>query len=106
MKLCQMVRRRWNSTATEEVAGFQHLCANPSLPTPGKTYIRPPKTYSNIPSDTQCLMVTKRDFLEVSLRLNEKSQNGSKMEVSLEVGCLPYAVGKQPSTPLINCGRK
>ena len=49
MKLCRMVRRRWNSTATEEVAGFQHLCASPS--TSGKTYIRPPKTYSNIPSE-------------------------------------------------------
>ena len=28
------------------------------------------------------------------------------MEVSLKVGCLPYAVGKQPSIPLINLGRK
>ena len=27
------------------------------------------------------------------------------MEVSLRVGCLPYAVGKQPSIPLINLGR-
>ena len=35
----------------------------------------------------------------------QKSRNG-KMEVSLQVGCLPYAVGKQPSIPLINLGRK
>ena len=28
------------------------------------------------------------------------------MEVSLKVGCLPYAVGKQPSIPMINRGRK
>ena len=26
--------------------------------------------------------------------------------MSLKVGCLPYAVGKQPSKPLINLGRK
>ena len=29
-----------------------------------------------------------------------------KMEVSLKVICLPYAVGKQSSIPLINLGRK
>ena len=31
---------------------------------------------------------------------------GPKMKVSLKVGCLPYAVGKQPSIPSINLGRK
>ena len=35
-----------------------------------------------------------------SLWLDEKSR------VSLKVGCLPYAVGVQPSIPLINPGRK
>ena len=38
--------------------------------------------------------------MEASLWLKEKSQ------VSLKVGCLPYAVGKQRSIPLINFGRK
>ena len=28
------------------------------------------------------------------------------MEVLLKAGSLPYAVGKQPSIPLINLGRK
>ena len=47
-------------------------------------------------------MVTKKYFLvmEALLWLNEKSQ------VLLKVGCLPYAVGKQPSIPLINLGKK
>ena len=42
-------------------------------------------------------MVTKRDFLEMeaSLRL----RGGPKM--LLKVDCLPNAVGKQPSIPLI-----
>ena len=42
-------------------------------------------------------MVTKWDFLEKEalLWLNEKSR------VSLKVGCLPYAVGKQPSIPCL-----
>ena len=38
--------------------------------------------------------------METSLWLNEKSR------VSLKVSCLPYAVGKQLYTPLINFGRK
>ena len=29
-----------------------------------------------------------------------------EMEVSLKVGCLPYAVGKQPSIALNNLGSK
>ena len=29
-----------------------------------------------------------------------------EMEVSVKVGCLPYAVGKQPSIPWINLERK
>ena len=46
-------------------------------------------------------MGTKRDFLEMeaSLWLNGKSQNVAK-------SCLPNAVGKQPSIPLIYLGRK
>ena len=27
-------------------------------------------------------------------------------DLALKAGCLPYAVGKQPSIPLINLGRK
>ena len=47
-------------------------------------------------------MVTERDFLEMEalLQLNEKSR------ASLKVGCLPCTVGKQPSIPVINLGKK
>ena len=40
-------------------------------------------------------MVTEheQDFLEME---------ASKSRVSLKVGCLPYAVGKQPLLPMIN----
>ena len=38
--------------------------------------------------------------MEASLRLNEKPR------VSLKIGCLPNAVGKQLSVPLIDLGRK
>ena len=46
-------------------------------------------------------MVTKWDFLkmEASIWLNKK------FWVLLKVGCLPYAVEKQPSIPLIILGR-
>ena len=48
-----------------------------------------------------CLIVINQDFLdmEASLWRNEKSR------VLLKVGCLPYAVGKQPSIPLIILGK-
>ena len=42
-------------------------------------------------------MVTKQNFLEME---------SSKSRVSIKVGCLPYAVGKQPSIPLINLWKK
>ena len=35
-----------------------------------------------------------------------ENSNNPEMEVSLEVGCLPYAAGKQPAIPTINRGRK
>ena len=51
------------------------------------------------------VMVTKRDFLEkeASFTTTIKTRN-LKMEMSLEVCCLPYAVEKQLSIPLINLG--
>ena len=50
-----------------------------------------------------CLIVPKRDFLkiEASLWLNESYQNVAKGWLSTYV-----VVGKQPSIPLINLGRK
>ena len=65
--------------------------------------IPPPKNFApTFPWIDNCLMVTKQDFLnmEASLRLNKKPR------VSLKIGCLPNAVGKQPSLPLIDLGRK
>ena len=55
------------------------------------------------PGIDNCLMKTKWDFVEIeaSLWLIERSQN----KVLLKVGCPPYAVGKQPSIPLIDLGR-
>ena len=43
-------------------------------------------------------MVTQRDFLEMETSLYDQTKN-LKMEVSLKVGCLPYAVWKQSSIP-------
>ena len=50
-------------------------------------------------------MMTKQDLLENESVTMTKTGD-PKMEVSLEVGCLPYAVGKHPSIPVIICGRK
>ena len=70
---------RWqNSTSAEEVARFQCLSPNPSWLASGRT------------SGHQNLVII---FPWLDLWW-------------LKVGCVPYAVGKQPSMPLINLGRK
>ena len=65
------------------------------------------KLAPTFPGIDSCLMVTKRDFLEMeaSLWLNERSQNVAKGGLST---CWEAAVAvrKQPSIPLINLGRK
>ena len=91
-------------TTAEEVSRFQRLFPNPSWLVWGRAS-RHQKFAPTFPWIDNCLMVTKRDFLEMeaSLWLNEKSW------VSLKVGCLTYAqyaVGKQLSIPLINLGKK
>ena len=64
--------------------GFQIPASLPITELVGvRKCIPPPKTCSNIPMDRQLHIVTKL----------------------LKVGCLPYAVGKQPSIPLINLER-
>ena len=86
-----------NSTATEEVARssiFSLIGTGWAGRTSDHQKLVP--TFSWIDN---CLMVTK---MKVSLWLTKKSQ----MEVSLKVGCLPYAVGKQPSIPMNYRGRK
>ena len=86
----------WNSTTAREVSRFQRLFPNPSWLVWGRAF-QHQKLAPTFPWIDNCLMVTKRDFLkmEASLWLNEKSW------VLLKVGCLPYAVGKQPFIPLI-----
>ena len=92
-----MVRRRklWygggNSTTAEEVSRLQRLFPNPSWLVWGRA-AHHQKLTPTFPWIGRHLIVTKRDFLEMeaSLWLNEKSR------VSLKVGCLRYAVGRQP----------
>ena len=80
---------------------FQRLFPNPSWLVWGRTS-RYQKLAPTFPGIDSCLMATKQDFLEMeaSLWLNGKSQ------MLLKVDCLPNAVGKQPSMPLIYFGRK
>ena len=90
-----------NSTTTEEVSRFLHLFSNPSWLVWGRASCHQ-NLAPKFPWIDNCLMVTKRDFLEMeaSLWLNEKSR------MLLKIGYLPYAVGKQSSIPLINLGKK
>ena len=76
----------------EEVSRFQRLFPNPSWLVWGRASHHQ-RLAPTFPLIDNCL-ITKRDFpeMEASLWLNEKSR------VSLKVGSLPYAVGKQPST--------
>ena len=67
----------------EEIARFQHLFPNPSWLMSGRTSSHQ-KLVPAFPWIDNCVMVSK----------------------SLKVGHLRYAVGKQPSIPLINLGRK
>ena len=41
---------------------------------------------------------------KIDLKMEASLLLFQKFRVSLKVGCLPYAVGKQPSIPLINPG--
>ena len=75
-------------------SSFQHLFSNPSWLVWGRASCHQ-KLAPTFPGINSCLMVTKRDFLETT---------GPKM--LLKVNCLPKAVGKQPSIPLIYLGRK
>ena len=68
---------------------FQRLFPNPSWLVWGRAS-RHQKLAPTFPGIDSCLMVTKGDF--------------SKWK--LKVDCLPNAVGKQPSIPLIYLGRK
>ena len=69
---------RQNSTIAEEVARFQRLSPNPSWFDVRKNIRSPKPFFNNSPGIDNCL----------------------------KAGCLPCAVGKQPSIPLINLGRK
>ena len=51
------------------------------------------------------LPMTKGDFLKNGSVTMTKREI-PRIKLSLNVGCLNYAVGKQPSIPMINCGRK
>ena len=68
-----------NSTSAEEVSRFQRLFPNPSWLVWGRAS-RYQKLAPTFPGIDSCLMVTKRDFLEMeaSLWLNGKSQNVAK----------------------------
>ena len=74
--------RRCNSTSVQEIARSQRLLPTPSWLTSRRTSGHQ-KLVPTFPWMDNCLMATK----------------------TLTVGCLPYAVGKQPSIPLINLGR-
>ena len=93
-----------NSTAASEVAG-----SSASSLTRGSWPVRTSDHQKLVPTFRwidNCLAVTKRDFLK----------NGSVITIKREIpkwkcrirmaGCLPYAVGKQPSMPVINRGRE
>ena len=77
--------QRQNSISAEEVAKFPCLFPNLSWLTSGRT-------------SGQKKLVLTLPWIE--------RENYLMMAKSLNVGYLPYAVGKQLSIPLINLGRK
>ena len=80
---------------------FQRLFPNPSWLVWGRAS-RHQKLAPTFPGIDSCLMVTKRDFSK--WKRHYDLTGGPKM--LLKVDCLPNAVGKQPSIPLIYLGRK
>ena len=105
--------RHWwrNSTAAEEVA----WSSVSSLIRAGlvREGIQSPKTRSKILMDRQLttwwwlswIFSKMEGSLTRTRRVLTRNQK-CIMEVSLKVGCLPYAVGKQPSIPMIIRERK
>ena len=80
---------------------FQRLFPNPSWLVWGRGS-RHQKLAPTFPGIDSCLMVTKRDFLEMEASLTEREVP----KCLLGVDCLFNAVGKLASIPLIYLGRK